>query len=441
MTRSRIMAFLAVGGLALSAMSLASGCGNPAPPAGSTATASESPSLTPIPDSPSPTPIPRSTGPLDLHPPDGYVYNGGGVTDATDTMVLGNDCTIVGVHFKGGGGDSGIKIKGSRNRVSGCTFDSFPWAGLVVLSGNDNVIYGNRFNGVTGFGACIQILGGKRNQITSNFTRGGITAIAFLYSRGANGGGAASLIEDNVVSRNTCSGFSQEGITFDVLGNSAMDTAALEYDTIASVDGSTVTLSSRKWPSYVGYDIVFLSGASAGRTRSIVGQSGNGFVLDPAPAGATRGDQVVIGAAFKGNLVSRNTVTAATSDLNSILLYGMAFGNRIEDNRVRSGSVKVESLDNLVIAAGSVTRTYGRAPSGYNTIRNNIVSGDISLEYYAIPDMNGHANGYAPYVSTGNNVIGNQCRQVNANQQVAFIADNTGTTDYSDVTLSGSEMH
>jgi hypothetical protein len=430
--RIRTMVLLAAGGLAMAAVWLAAGCGDPASPAGATA------SFSPIP-TPSYTPIPRSTGSLDLHPPDGYVFNGGGVTTAKDTLMLGNNCTITGVNFTGG--DSGIEIKGSGNKVYGCTFGSYSWAGLVVLSGNDNIISSNKFNGVTGVGSGIQVLGGKRNQIIANVTRGGITAIAFLYSRNANGGGAASLIQENLVADNTCSGFSEEGITFDVLGNRAVDTAALEYDTIVSVNGSTITLSDHTWPSYAGYDMVFLSGTLAGRTRSIVRQSGNGFVLDAAPAGASAGDEVVIGAAFQRNLVTANTVTAAASDQNAILLYGMAVGNRIENNRVLSGNIKVESLDNLVKAAGSVTGTYGRAPCEYNTVKNNVVSGDVTLEYYAIPDTNGHANTYPAYTSYGNNVIGNRCAAVEANQQVAYIADNTGTPSYSNVRLVGSEMH
>ena len=423
---------LAVAGTAAAAIWGASGCGNQALPAGTTATVSDSPS-------PTQAPIPRSSGPLDLHPPDGYVYNGGGVTSASDTLTLGSNCTIVGVNFVGGG-DSGIEIRGSGNKISGCAFSAYPRAGLIVALGNDNVIDGNTFNGVTGSGAGIQILGGKHNQITNNITRGGITAIAFLYSRSINGGRAASLIENNVVSGNTCSDFSEEGITFDVLGNSAADVAALEHDTIVSVGGSTITLSNHTWPAYVGYDMVFLTGALAGQTRGIVGQSGNGFIVDSAPKGAAAGDHVVIGATFKHNLVSHNTVTAASSAQNSILLYGMAFDNRIEDNRVLSGSIKVESLDNLVIAAGSATKTYGRAPCGYNTINGNVVSGTISLEYYAIPTTNGHANAYPAYVSKGNNVVDNRCAGVSANHQIAFIANNSGATDYSDVTITPAQM-
>jgi len=241
-----------------------------------------------------------------------------------------------------------------------------------------------------------------------------------------------------VVSGNNCSGFSEEGITFDILGSTAVDVPCLDYDTIASVSGSTVTLSNRTWPNYVGYDVVFLSGALAGRTRSIVGQSGNGFVVDSAPTGAAPGDQVVIGATFKRNLVTGNTVTA--NNYSGVLLYGMAFDNRIENNTVLGGGIKVESVDNLIPANISATKTYGRAPCGYNTIKNNVVSGDVSLEYYAIPNMNGHANAYPAYTSVGNNVIGNRCARVEANEQVAYIANNTGTPNYSNVSLSPVEM-
>jgi hypothetical protein len=118
----------------------------------------------------------------------------------------------------------------------------------------------------------------------------------------------------------------------------------------------------------------------------------------------------------------------------------MAFNNRIENNTVLRGGIKVESIDNLVIASGSATRSYGRAPSGYNTIRNNKMSEDVSLEYYAIPTINGHANAYPAYVSVGKNVIGNQCVRVNANQQVSYIAGNSGTPNFSAVTLSPVEM-
>jgi hypothetical protein len=392
------------------------------------------PAPTPTP-APAPAAIPPSTGSLDLNPPNGYVYNGGGVASTSGTITLGSNCTIVGVKFTGGG----IRIKGNGNTVRGCTFGANPWASLLIYVGNDNVIAGNTFNEATASGSSIQMLGGKRNQITGNVTRGGVTAIASLYSRSVNGGGAASLIEDNVISGNTCSGFSEEGITFDVLGNQALDIPALEYDHIRAAGGSSVTLSSLPFPSYVGYDVVYLSGALAGHTAGIVAQSGAAFTLAAAATGALVNDQVVIGAPFKDNVVSGNTVSAAPGN-NAILLYGMAFGNRIENNHVLVGNIKVESLDNLVIASGAATGTYGRAPCGYNTVKGNVVAGNVSLEYYAIPTISGHSNTYSPYVSVGNNVVGNTCTRIDANQQVAFISGNSGSTSLSDVTLSPVEM-
>jgi hypothetical protein len=400
-----------------------------------TATPGPTPKPTPTPSptpTPNPAPGPRSTGPLNLNPPDGYVYNGGGVTSASGVLTLGSRCTITGVNFTGG--SAGVRITGSGTTVQGCTFGANSWAALILFVGNDNLIDGNTFNGVTGSGANIQVLGGKRNQITNNVTHGGITAIAFLYSRGSNGGGTASVIDGNVVKGNTCSGFSEEGITFDVLGNQAADVSTFEDARVASVAGQTVSLSSAAYPSYVGYDMVFVSGAMAGHTRTIVAQSGSSFTLD-GPVSAAPNDEVVIGAPFKNNVVANNTVSAAGSN-NAILLYGMAFGNTIENNRVLVGNLKVESLDNIVPATGSATRSYGRAPCGYNTVQSNTVAGDISLEYYAIPTINGHANSYPAYTSYGNNVIANSCSHIDANRQVAYIAGNAGSANYSNVTLS-----
>jgi hypothetical protein len=338
------------------------------------------------------------------------------------------------------GGSLGLQITGSGNTIRDCTFGPYSWTALLLSLGNDNVIDRCTFNGVTGSGANIQILGGKRNRITNNVTKGGVTAIAFLYSRSVNGGGAASLIEDNVITGNTCSGFSEEGITFDVVGDSATDAAALEYDRVSVVGSSTVTLSPLSFPSYVGYDLIFLSGALRGQTRSIVSQTGATFSLSGSLAGAAVNDEVVIGATFKRNLVSGNTVRSSGSNWPAILLYGMAFGNRVEGNTVRTGGIKVESIDNLAVATGSATRTHGRAPSGYNTVRNNTVGGGVSLEYYAIPSINGHVNTYAPYMSLGNNVIGNRCARVCANRQVCYIANNSGARSYSHLILNPVEM-
>jgi hypothetical protein len=376
------------------------------------------------------------TDSLNLDPPDGYVFNGGGVTSTADTLTLGSNCTITGVNFTGGG--SGIQIKGSGNVVRNCTFDAYSWAALLLWVGNNNVIDGNTFNGVTGSGANIVVLGGKRNRVTNNVIHGGITSIAFLYSRSCNGGGRASLIENNVVSGNRCNGASEEGITFDTMGNHAGDSAALEYDRVRRVSRSTITLSSVAFGRYVGYDMVFLNGALRGHTRRIVRQSGSKFVLDSRVPHMAANNGVVIGATFKHNQVTGNTVSAGTV---GILLYGMAFGNSIRSNVVDRSGIKVESIDNLIVADGSATGTYGRAPCGYNMVKDNIVTrGSISLEYYAIPSMTGHANSYAPYISVGNNVIGNRCLQVEANDQICYVAGNTGRRSFSHVTLRAAIM-
>ena len=374
---------------------------------------------------------------LNLNPPSGYVYDGGGVTSAAGPLQLGSNCTITGVNFTGGG--SGIQIRGNHNVIRNCTFGAYSWAALLILIGNDNVMAGNTFNGVSGFGGNVQILGGKRNHVTDNVVRGGITSIAFLYSRSCNGGGRASLIEGNVVSGNRCSGASEEGITFDTMGSSAQDSAALEFDRIRHVGRSAVTLSSVAFKQrYAGYDMVFLGGPLRGHTCRIVRQSGSRFVLDGRVPRSVVNSGVVIGATFKHNQVTGNTVSGGTV---GILLYGMAFGNSVQGNVVARGGIKVESVDNLVVANGSATGANGRAPSGYNTVKDNTVNqGDISLEYYAIPTIDGHANTYPAYVSVGNNVLDNRCPQVSAYHQVCYLAGNTGERSLSHVTLSPTVM-
>lgn len=392
------------------------------------------PSVTPSP-TPSTTPTP-SVGPLNLNPPDGYVFNGGGTYTTSGSLHLGNNCSITGVKFTNT--SRAVVIEGDNNTVRGCTFGPNNWAALMITVGSNNVIDGNTFNTTTGQGGNIQVCGGSSNQVTGNVTKGGITGIIFLYRRSINGGGSASMCNDNVVRGNTCSGMSEEGISFDVFGNGAVDGSCIEYDRVKAVSGNTVTLSSLSFQNLIGYDLCPISGALNGRTRSIVAQSGSTFTLDAAPTGLAVGDEVVIGATFKRNLISGNTVSGGWMTIN---LYGMCYQNLIENNNAKD--IKVESTDNLDVVSLSATKTYGRAPCGYNTVRNNTCSGAVQLQYYAWPvSPSGHTNAYSPYQTVGNNAYGNTCSRVEANEQKCYIAGNTtsGANRLSDVVLSSTEM-
>jgi len=309
------------------------------------------------------------------------------------------------------------------------------WAAIMLFLANDCIIEHCDIQGTLASGSGIQVLGGKRNIIRYNTTVGGVTGIAFLYSRGANGGGLASLLEDNEVYGNTVSGYSEEGITFDVIGNTDSDVAAIEYDAITAVDTNEVTLSSpaSAFANLVGYDMVFLDGTLQGNHRKIVAQSGlknNTFTLDSA--GAQVGDLVVVGATIKRNKIHHNTVTAPGHTNSAILLYGMCFENEIYSNIIPRGIVKVESLDNTVVADISVVGAEGRCPCGYNLVQNNaLADGNLILEYYHLAPPN-----YAVFQSKGNNVIGNSVvagHLIVANEQHAWFDGNTGTEDFTNV--------
>ncbi len=408
----------------------------PTPTVTPTVTPTPTPTVTPtVTPTPTPTPTvtptpPPSSGPINLNPPDGYVFNGGGTYTTSGSLNLGNNCTIIGVNFTSG--SRAVVINGDHNTVRGCTFGPNNWAALMIEVGSYNVLDGNTFNTVTAQGGNIQVCGGGHDTITNNVTKGGITGIIFLYRRSINGGGLRSLSTDNVVSGNTCTGMSEEGISFDVFGNGSVDGSSLEYDHVKAISGNTVTLSNLPFSNLVGYDLCPTSGALNGRTRSIVAQSGNVFTLDSAPTGLAVGDGVVIGATFKNNLISKNTVSGGWMTIN---LYGMCYQNVIEDNHCTD--IKVESTDNLDIAGISATKAYGRAPCGYNTVRDNVCTRTVQLQYYAWPTSpSGHADAYSAYQTVGNNAYGNTCTQVQANEQWCYISSNSGGNQLSDVTLS-----
>lgn len=374
---------------------------------------------------------------MNLSPPDGYVYNGGGTYTTSGTLRLGNDCTVVGVKFTNAGRE--VVISGNGNTVRGCTLGANSWTALMIERGSDNVIDANTFNTVQGQGANITVTGGARNHITDNVTKGGVTAILFMWSRSSNGGGLDSIIEGNVVTGNVCSGYSEEGISFDLKANDGADAGALEYDAVRAVGGQTLTLTATGFPNYVGYDVVFVDGAMRGRTRTITGQSGSAFTVAGDIAGAKAGDHVTIGACYKGNVVRGNTVTSqpGSDPYSAVLLYGLCFGNVIEDNTIPVGKIKVTSLDYTAVASGSVTGTHGRAPCGYNTIRGNRVqdsTGRVSLEFYSL------GGSLAPLVSEGNNVIGNTTPIVAADYQYMYLAGNSGTTALGNTTKAASEF-
>jgi hypothetical protein len=405
-----------------------------------TVNAGASPAPAPTPDpSPTPTATPTPTptvvptgGTLNLNPPNGYVFNGGGTYTTSGTLHLGNNCTIIGVKFTNSGRQ--VVIHGDGNTVRDCTFGPNSWTALMIEVGSHNVINANTFKGTPGSGSSIQVTGGGFNQITNNTITGGVTAIAFTWSRDLSGGGPASVIQGNQVTGNVYSGYTEEGISFDCHGNSADDCPAFEYDTIASVSGQAVTLSNLPFPNYVGYDIAFVDGGLRSRTRTITGQSGHVFTVAGSLTGAAPGDHVVICAPFQNNYVAYNTGTDAVSNsdpFSAIILYGLGFGNVIEHNTVVTGKITVDCIDYTAVATGSATGTHGRCAMGYNTVQYNDVQdvhGSIRLIYYALGGSS------APLVSEGNNVVGNTTPTVSADRQYAYISGNSGTESLSSVT-------
>ena len=330
--------------------------------------------------------------------PGAFYYAPSGVTLRTQDDIFGaNNCTFDGFTFQSYGSAIGVST-GESERISNmtvenCTFAAgtaeYTHARILLYLAASCLINHNTFVGTSGSGGNIQVCGGGCNQITNNVIRGGMTAILFMWSRRPNGGGAASIIQGNVVSGNTCSGYSREGISFDSNAGSPSGTDALEYDTIAGVSGQTITLSNLAFPNYVGYDIVFIDGNLRGHTRTITAESGHTFTVSGSLAGAAAGDHVTIGACYKANYIGHNVgLRPLGSDpFSAVLLYGLCFGNVVEYNTASSARSRWTSLDSRPCDRKRVTGTHGRAPNGYNTIQDNTVqasTGRVDLQYYAL---------------------------------------------------------
>ncbi len=346
---------------------------------------------------------------------DGVKFNG--------TIRLSNYSTIDNIEFKT---QRRSIIIGENELVVGavvknCIFGDGDWASILAYRANDTLITNNEFYALRGGnGQNIQFLGGKRNKIINNYVYGGTVCISLKYSRSTNGPAPESTFEDFLIEGNTCEYPLEEGISFDIAGEASYAVPTLERDFVASSSIKSVTLSHPNWaptgnPNYVGYDVIFLTGTMAGQTRLITGQSKATFNLSSSISGVKPGDEVLIGAPYKRNIIRGNTVIK--NDASAILFFGMGYGNIIENNKIigfgsrNNGGIGIKSLDNIAKPKNSVTGELGRAPNCFNVIRNNTLSGNIALFYH--PDNNMKyipvsARYQEPFHSYGNIVVNNK---------------------------------
>lgn len=341
----------------------------------------------------------------------GWIWsdNGDGISN-----VGINNCTFTG---RGAGhSDQGITLWPTTNglgcvenlRISNCQFSNFETACLQFSRLNNSVIENNLFTCMSG-GRGVYFRGGHGNVIQNN-TIGGTsrTPIIFMLDiTEQNGHGALGLTNDNHILHNDITGGTEECITFD-----SSQSFAFENDTIHSVAGGSIVLHHAGWAAsgadYSGYDLIFLSGASIGRTATVLTQSGATVTIDATGLTIAPDDEVVIAATTKGNLIHGNTVVGSGGVLaNPVMLYGQCFENVVSDN-ILSGSqnsdISAPSLDLNTVYASSVTGAKQRCPNGYNTISGNTCAENILLDYSVTASP-----APTPFYSHGSAVTGNTC--------------------------------
>jgi hypothetical protein len=230
------------------------------------------------------------------------------------------------------------------------------------------------------------------------------------------------LSQGNVISGNSINAPSEEGISFDLYGNSGASVSVLDWGTIASVSHNvlsgvnqlTITMDSaftgapsNKFYSYTAF---VTTGTGQGFTGRIAASNGLTITINNVrPVVATQlkaGDELVIGITAIGNTIQGNSVTDAGT--YGIGLWGMGVGNQIIGNDLNwtgtlpaSGTymhhgLEVWGLDGMVVSTGNYTGRAGRAPSVKNVIRGNTLRNANSRD--AVKTFSGAAG----YTQSGN---------------------------------------
>lgn len=306
---------------------------------------------------------------------------------------------------------------------------------IVLLEevGDRNKFTGNFFYEMTGLRP-LQWWG-SNHLIAGNYVNGGIFGITALGKHNIAAGRrpcTGNRVESNVV-LNT----SEEGISFDVVGNVATETVLREYDTVASKPGgSVINLASANWSAqttYTGsvYDAVFVSGTLAGQRFKITTHSGAAFTLSGLSdvyASVTVGDGVSVQLSCYDNTIANNIsiplLAADRAHTSGIVLHGTGVGMRIynniaygENDGVGAGeggltnfAIRETSLNSITAGTcggdgsavingtrDSITCTQRRGPVGLNSIYSNRhVGGGIGSDYKNY----GGASDYTPPPST-----------------------------------------
>jgi hypothetical protein len=210
--------------------------------------------------------------------------------------------------------------------------------GVYRAIGAGSRIAGNNFAlgpdlGYSNYKAGIELAGVSDVVVENNTITGGIAGIKAL-----SGYSVAPRASVNVqIRNNTITGFTEEGISADLRGNSATDNGVREMDRISSVSGITVVLQGSYSSSPYGNGYHYLSvysGACRGHTYRITAQSLRTFTLAQTPTCVpAAGDRVSIGIPHI-NWKMENNYVDASQGLTALQYWGLSFNSTITNNQV-----------------------------------------------------------------------------------------------------------
>ena len=257
-------------------------------------------------------------------------------------------------------------------------------------------------NTVTGASRGIVFFGGSFNTITGNTIKGenmGKTGINFFSNRSA--AGSDNLEKGNLINQNNIHDVTEEGISFDCIGNDISRSPENPVAPVVTVDKllsstksqlniaiANVIGADQNWAN--NYYAVVLTGNNAGLMFAINKSTPMAISLSKPDNNESydiqTGDKILITAGAIQNKIIGNIVDNAGT--HAIALFGSCWGNQIKQNIITNAKWRGITVASVLGGPGNE-----HAYSGMNIIENNIISMNYDPNDKKIPKLPGASVG------------------------------------------------
>lgn len=288
----------------------------------------------------------------------------------------------------------------------------------------DSEVSGNNFEALNGY-ASMEFQAVNNVEVHHNTFTGGVTCVKALADYPFSKAGFNGFnVHDN-----TCTGFSEEGLSTDTRANQPQNTMR-EIDEVSSASGNQVVLQDGGWSGSQYGDgnhyMSFYTGACRGVPIKIAAQSGRTFTLASPPCLPAPNDLAMVGVPFLNIHFDNNTVDAS-SGLRGIDFWGYTYNSTANNNKVEGPTttddpnkkaIGLISLAGYTTTGSSIPAPCGKAASvdGITVSGNTDIDGSLKANDVVFVSTNKWS--CQPfYLPRLNNISGNTLPTVTQNIQ------------------------